>query len=76
MNYEFRLNPHMERNQTTVSYDEKPGIQAISNIAPELSPIPGKYQTWSRDYEYKRLGTVSLLAGIDLHDGRVIALVK
>lgn len=48
----------------------------INNIAPELSPIPGKYQTWSRDYEYKRLGTVSLLAGIDLHDGRVIALVK
>ena len=76
INNEFRLNPHMERNQTTVSYDEKPGIQAISNIAPELSPIPGKYQAWSRDYEYKRLGTVSLLAGIDLHDGRVIALVK
>lgn len=76
INHEFRLNPQTERNSTTVSYDEKPGIQAIANIAPDLPPVPGKYSTWSRDYEYKRLGTVSLLAGIDLHDGRIIALVK
>ncbi len=29
-----------------------------------------------RDYEYKRLGTVSLLAGIDLQTGEAIPLVK
>lgn len=61
--------------QTTVSYDEKPGIQAIKNIAPELLPSPNKYKTISRDYEYKRLGTVSLLASIDLHSGKIIPLV-
>ncbi|MGA7277421.1 MAG: IS630 family transposase [Desulfocapsaceae bacterium] len=65
-----------DRESTTVSYDEKPGIQAIKNIAAQLRPVPGKYQTIGRDYEYKRLGTVSLLGGIDLHTGRVHALVK
>ncbi|MCK4690733.1 MAG: IS630 family transposase [Desulfuromonadales bacterium] len=65
-----------ERTSVTVSYDEKPGIQAIKNIAAELMPVPEKYATRARDYEYKRLGTVSLLAGIDLHTGRVIPLVR
>jgi len=59
----------------TVSVDEKPGIQAIKNIAPDLSPKPGKYPQLGRDYEYKRLGTLSLLASLDLHDGHVIAQV-
>ena len=61
---------------STLSYDEKPGIQAIKNIAPQLQPVAGKYQTIKRDHEYKRLGTVSLLAGIDLHTGMVIPLVR
>ena len=62
--------------KTTVSYDEKPGIQAIKNIAPQLQPCSNIYKTVTRDYEYKRLGTVSLLAGIDLHTGNIIPLVK
>jgi transposase len=49
-----------------VSYDEKPGIQAIATTAPDLSPEPGLHATFARDHEYKRNGTVSLLAGIDL----------
>jgi transposase len=64
------------RNATTISYDEKPGIQAIKNIAPQLQPVAGQHQTLKRDYEYKRLGTLSLLAGIDLHTGKVIPLVR
>lgn len=59
----------------TVSVDEKPGVQAIQNIAPDLPPVPGKYKTIGRDYEYKRLGTVSIIAALDLHDGRIIAQV-
>lgn len=70
--------PNMERKRksVTISYDEKPGIQAIKNLAPQLSPIPGKYQAIARDHQYKRLGTVTLLAGIDLHTGDIIPLVK
>ena len=66
----------IERNFTTISYDEKPGIQATENLTVDLPPIQGKYSTWARDHEYLRHGTVSLLAGIDLHDGRVIGLVR
>jgi transposase len=61
---------------TTVSYDEKPGIQAIKNIAPQLQPVPNVHNTIGRDYEYKRLGTVSLLAAIDLHTGRIIPIIR
>jgi transposase len=59
-----------------ISYDEKPGIQAIATTAPDLPPEPGVHATFARDYEYKRHGTVSLLAGIDLLTGAVHALVK
>lgn len=59
-----------------LSYDEKPGMQAIENIAPDLSPIPGEYPNWGRDYEYKRHGTLSLLASIDLITGKIYARVE
>ena len=62
--------------QVAISYDEKPGIQAIKNIAAQLQPIPYKYKTLMRDNEYKRLGTLSLLASIDLHTGKVIPYVS
>src|SRR3981189_2707569 len=59
-----------------LSYDEKPGIQAIGNTTPDLPPVPGTHPTTQRDYEYKRHGTVTLMAGIDLLTGTVHALVK
>src|SRR5437762_5663629 len=59
-----------------VSYDEKPGIQAIATTAPDLPPVPGMHASFARDHEYKRHGTLSLLAGIDLLTGKVHALVK
>lgn len=54
-----------------ISYDEKPGIQAIGNVYPDLMPREGYYSTIARDYEYRRHGTLSLLAGIDLTSGRI-----
>jgi len=54
-----------------LSYDEKPGIQAIENKAPDLPPVPGKHPCVSRDYEYVRHGTMTLMAGIDLLTGHV-----
>lgn len=59
----------------TVSYDEKPGIQAIANTTDDLRPNTHNGEVY-RDYEYKRLGTVSLLAGIDLLTGEAIPLVS
>lgn len=60
----------------TVSVDEKPGVQAIGLTAPDLPPVPGKMSAIGRDYEYIRRGTVSILAGIDLHSGHIIAHVE
>jgi transposase len=41
-----------------------------------LPPQPGVQRTFARDHEYKRHGTVSLLAGIDLLTGKVHAVVE
>lgn len=60
----------------TVSVDEKPGVQAIGLTAPDLPPVPGKASAVGRDYEYVRHGTVSILAGIDLHSGHIFANVE
>src|ERR1700721_4688792 len=60
----------------TISYDEKPGIQALATTSPDRPPAPRKFRSHLRDYEYKRLGTVSLLAGLDLHTGRVTEIVS
>ncbi|QEK01526.1 IS630 family transposase [Treponema phagedenis] len=63
------------KNIHVVSYDEKPGIQAIATTSDDL-PADETHQCIRRDYEYKRLGTLSLLAGIDLQTGDAIPLVS
>ena len=58
-----------------LSYDEKPGIQAIATTSEDL--LPDQYNgTINRDYEYRRLGTLSLMAAIDLQTGEAIPLVS
>src|SRR6202165_4270801 len=63
-------------NVISVSVDEKAGVQGIGKPAPDLPPVPGKHPTISRDHEYERLGTCSILAALDLHDGHVTARVE
>lgn len=67
--------PAGEQDIHTVSYDEKPGIQAIAATSPDLLPNE-KHGSIKRDYEYRRLGTVSLLAAIDLLTGEAIPMVR
>ena len=59
----------------TVSCDEKPGIQAIATTCEDLRPTAGNGCV-CRDYEYKRLGTLSLIAGIDLLTGIAVPVVS
>lgn len=59
----------------TISCDEKPGIQAIATTSDDLRPTEGNSCVY-RDYEYKRLGTLSLIAGIDLLTGIAIPVVS
>lgn len=67
--------PEDEPMVHTVSCDEKPGIQAIATTSDDLRPRDGNGCVY-RDYEYKRLGTLSLLAGIDLLTGIAIPVVS
>ena len=59
----------------TVSCDEKPGIQAIATTSEDLRPTAGNGCV-NRDYEYKRLGTITLIAGIDLLTGIAVPVVS
>lgn len=59
----------------TISCDEKPGIQAIATTGDDLRPTVSNGCVM-RDHEYVRLGTLSLLAGIDLLTGEAIPLVS
>jgi sugar phosphate permease len=72
----LRESEAVQPNVTIISYDEKPGIPAISSTAPDLPPQSGFHAGWARDHEYKRHGKLSLLAGIDLLTGKVHARVE
>lgn len=64
------------RQMITVSVDEKPGVQALANTAPDLPPVPDAHPVRARDHEYRRLGTCTILAGLDLHTGHITAQVE
>ena len=76
------VNPYLRGQEgrslalVTISYDEKPGIQALAVTTPDRPPVVERHPSHLRDYEYVRLGTVSLLAGLDLHDGRITEIVS
>jgi transposase len=72
----LRSSHDTEANVAIISYDEKPGIQAIGNTAPDRPPQTRSHTGWARDHEYKRHGTLSLLAGIDLLTGQVHASIE
>ena len=71
-----RLEEEAERRDGDHLLRREAGIQAIATTAPDLPPEPGVHATFAREHEYKRHGTISLLAGIDLVTGKVHALVK
>jgi transposase len=59
-----------------ISFDEKPGVQAIGTTGPDLPPAPSRHACVARDHEFVRHGTMSLLAGIDLLTGMVHASIE
>ena len=59
-----------------LSHDEKPGIRDAHEHCPDLRPVTGGRGTVGRDYEHGRLGTLSLLASIDLLTGEATPLVS
>ncbi|MCQ2071458.1 MAG: IS630 family transposase [archaeon] len=64
-----------ETGTVTLSFDEKPGIQAIGNTVAD-GPATSANGFVKRDPEYVRHGTLSLLAGLNLVTGEVVPLVR
>ena len=63
------LNP--PERALVISADEKSQIQALDRTQPSLPIIPGRCGTMTHDY--KRNGTTTLFAAIDMTEGNVIA---
>ena len=72
---QLKLAKKLQDECITISYDEKPGIQATANTVEDRNPTLNHGFT-ARDSEYKRLGTLSLLSGINLENGEVISIVR
>jgi transposase len=62
------------RGALTFSVDEMTGIQALARIAPDHPMQPG--QPLRREFEYERHGTLCLLAGLNVAEGKVTALCR
>ena len=59
-----------------ISYDEKPGIQAIATTAPDLPPEPGVHATFARDMNISATARSACWPGSTSLTGKVHALVK
>ena len=62
-----------DEGHRTVSIDEMTGIQALERIAPGLPMKPGKVER--REFEYRRHGTQTLIAGFDVTIGKVVGVI-
>jgi hypothetical protein len=62
---------HHEQGHYTVSVDEMTGIQALERIAPTKPARPGLVEL--REFEYKRHGTLTLIANFNVATGEVPA---
>lgn len=62
---------HHEQGNYTVSVDEMTGIQALERIAPTKPARPGLVEL--REFEYKRHGTLTLIANFNVATGEVPA---
>ena len=73
--YKEVMTDTQDDNMITVSLDEKPGVQDLANVKDDIPIQINENSTIKRDPEYKRMGTVSILAGVDLQTGTVIGNV-
>lgn len=72
---QIAIETEIDTGIVTISYDEKPNIQALGCTA-EDEPMTEKHGFIARDSDYIRHGTVTLLAGMDLVTGEIIPLVR
>src|SRR5712692_8371709 len=76
--YRMRDGPLARRLPTSLPFRWTRSLESRPSAIPRLTCrlVPGKHPTISRDHEYERLGTCSILAALDLQDGHVTARVE
>jgi transposase len=63
-------NAAITSDELIISYDEMTGVQALERIADDLPMLSGKPQ--AMEFEYKRHGTQTLIAGMNVTTGKII----
>jgi hypothetical protein len=69
--YYERIAGLWQRGEVVLALDEKPNLQVLEPIAPRQPMRPGQIER--QEFEYRRHGTVNLLAGLTLYTGRMWA---
>jgi transposase len=67
----LQAKPRLEAGERVMSTDEMTGIQALERKHPTIAMGPGRVER--REFEYKRHGTVTLIANFDVAQGKVVA---
>jgi hypothetical protein len=60
-----------QRGEVVLALDEKPSLQALERCAPIQPVRPGQLER--HEFEYMRHGTVNLLVGLNVYNGRMWA---
>ena len=68
------VSPEADPHEAVLSFDEKPGIQALERIAKDKPMQVGR--PVKQEYEYRRHGTLVLLAMMLIHSGEILGLVS
>jgi transposase len=69
--YYERIERLWQDGEVVIALDEKPNIQVLERAAPTQLTQPGRIEC--QEFEYLRHGTVNLLAGLTLYNGRMWA---
>lgn len=69
--YYERIESLWQRGEVVLALDEKPNVQVLERAAPTQPMRPGQIER--QEFEYHRHGTVNLLAGLTLYNGRMWA---
>jgi hypothetical protein len=69
--YYERIQSLWQRGEVVLALDEKPNLQVLERTAPTQSMRSGQIER--QEFEYHRHGTVNLLAGLTLYNGRMWA---
>lgn len=69
--YYERIESLWQRGEVIICADEKPNLQVLERVMPTQLMRPGQIER--QEFEYKRHGTVNLLAGLIVYNGRLWA---